>query len=228
MDIARILILGLGVFGATAALAQVPKAHQPMSAALRTFSQAYPQCAGWTDWRQFCSRTGPNGEDYCLTDPAMPVKPSAVFCAVSSASAIDKNKGYRNLRPRSRSSYRYIKKIESGGTYPFDGTRMASRNHPWCRAWEAESLTTKANLSTYCVKNATGKSLLCETEVSSDFSAKIPLMCVDWQVPQWCFTADSMTSTYDQSDVKLPPGEEIITLGEDAPLAYGIICARRK
>jgi hypothetical protein len=245
MNIARFLILGLGVIGATAALAQVPKANQPMSAALRTFSKAYPQCAGWTDWRQFCSRTGPNGEDYCLTDPAMPVKPSAVFCA-----AWEEDSQIATLtRAQRRSAKRYtigakFSPVKYDRDRPFANNRLAARNHPWCKSWLTEVMdpplpkrcwkdvfqaeekckgwSGKGDQENICLKGTAKNSKVCEVEVEPNFmTPTIFYGCTEWDVPQWCEIASSM-----QNKSEYPPEGEI-SLGIETFAANGTICLKR-
>jgi hypothetical protein len=155
----RYLLLVLVFLGGGGANAQVPKAKQPMTAELRTFSKANPRCAGWTDWRQFCSRTGPNGEDYCLTDPAVPVKPSAVFCAAwelmpkpelealqAKVTTAQRRSQWRfsgekfppiGLSPDNRKIEGLFDLRVAGGVgkRPFASKNYVSRHHPWCKAW---------------------------------------------------------------------------------------------
>ena len=131
-------ILGLcTAMASTQAWVQTPAggyAEAPQSAPMAAFDLAHPQCDMWTDWRELCSRTGPNGATYCRLDPSHPARPSEPFCAANAVVP------YTPEQQASRDRFCVEKtKIGRCHTYkpdrPFGGETLGQMLHPSCRRW---------------------------------------------------------------------------------------------
>lgn len=129
----------------------VPAPNETQAVPLVAFGQAHPQCPLWTNWHQTCSRTGPDGEPYCVSDPDRVVEASEPFCVRTEYSGVP---GPMSERQRS-SALRFCEKtrherirdgagnVEYEGTVchryrsdrPFSGRRLAARQHPLCERW---------------------------------------------------------------------------------------------
>lgn len=118
---------------------------------LTAFDKENPNCQLWTNWQKMCSRTGPNGETYCVTDPDKPVRPSEPFCThsprenyseyhVSTWQENQKKSLRRFCQEPDRNEERREDQDATGyckyeDDRPFNDRSLAARRHPWCQEW---------------------------------------------------------------------------------------------
>lgn len=164
--------------------------HQAVSAAdreLTAFGEANPSCEIWTNWAKMCSRTGPNGEVTCVSDPDRPVRPSAPFCTggagASGPATTAQLASYRRFcRARSGRGAEQFRTCEGREDRPFNGRRIAARSHSWCQLWADENYDLVCQTGDLNVPNVPR----CEGLARSGFEAQSKLLCVSRTSPRWC------------------------------------------
>jgi hypothetical protein len=223
-------------------------------AKLAAFDRAHPTCALWTDWSRMCSRTGPDGETFCVRDPDRPVAPSEPFCVSEGGKAWHE----RVWTPAQRvSAERFCTKIETvtpswyqvgpdgpgelqtiavrGCTEfdpdrPFNGKRVSARRHPWCLAWGRVREDKVA-----CTEQGSKRDgPSCSGLATQRHEDKLGLFCGESAVPDWCSGASySAGGNFPlPDDFALPNGEELIIVGPGSSLheqeVVGVYCARSR
>ena len=167
------------------------KSQAAADAALIAFDKQNPSCQLWTNWQKMCSRTGPNGETYCVTDPDKPVNPSAPFCvkqpgeylAFEERSLITQ-KSILLFCAKPEVLRRGLPTEDDGclkysADRPFNGRRYSAFSHPWCAEWK--EVNTKR---TICREGAES-----EKSCSSIFpkkNLKNPTYCASWTSEMAC------------------------------------------
>jgi hypothetical protein len=162
---------------------------------LLRFEREHPNCQLWTNWQKMCSRTGPDGDVLCRTDPGRPVSPSAPFCisetgegrsrpAPGSLSSAQQRSLRRFCAPEQASVGPTGSPSEDCGftrSRPFNGYRLAARLHPWCERWH-DALNGEA------ICSSAGQAGLpsCEQLASTGYENSHGLSCGVPRIPAWC------------------------------------------
>lgn len=151
--------------GAACAIQALPSPSRPASASVAasgalnptraadrqmlSFGAAHPDCPLWTNWEKLCSRTGPGGSVRCNSDPNRRVEPSTPFCAAGLPGAPEQRQGEELASSERFCTQRQmlhgltVRGVETPipictryeRDRPFNGRRIATLLHPWCRAW---------------------------------------------------------------------------------------------
>jgi hypothetical protein len=113
---------------------------RPADVQLAAFDRSHPQCQLWTNWQKMCSRAGPNGSTFCVTDPERPAAPSEPFCVApfqSDYSGAEAESHDRFCAPRSAENQRahpgQCERYQRDR--PFNGFHVTARRSPLCRRW---------------------------------------------------------------------------------------------
>lgn len=204
---------------------------------LAAFDLANPECQLWTNWDKMCSRTGTNGERYCVTDALRPVSPSAPFCVYQwgDVHVPDLNS------PQSGSLDRFcVRDVQQGLTTagstitttvtrcaqfkedrPFNGRSIAGRLHPWCGEW-----SDTATEEPVCSSDPTSDLPGCQSLAAQRYEHEHPLYCSRMSAPGWCEEPLGMM------DRPTPSPEGVILYDRryrtsDHQPVFGVLCRRR-
>lgn len=168
---------------------------------LNSFGEDNPKCQLWTDWRQMCSRTGPNGETVCVNDPDRQVEPSEPFCTDSSlgydALSLNESQTQSVLRfcdvlaemelPTTENGQRVMVPItlcqKFDSDRPFNGRRVAARLHPWCGEWSDSATGTAVCTVSSADGNDTPR---CDALAAESYEQETRMFCSKWELPDWC------------------------------------------
>lgn len=215
------------------------KTQSEADAALAAFDKENPSCQLWTNWQKMCSRTGPDGKTYCVTDPDRPVRPSVPFCAESREEA---DYDLSALTILQKSSFARFCSAKGGLDLPttladrlcprndkksFSVLTLAARRHPWCGAWGLADQLRGTEMKLICQEKSWSKDV---PECGSIKSKKIyreGLYCAKWQTPTWCTTPEGLLGGWQIGQPKPDPEEYIVAIGLENAGNYpvrGVYC----
>jgi len=224
----KFLLAGVLLFIPACSQAPDPgRARYDADAQLAAFDRAHPQCQLWTNWQKMCSRSGPNGETVCVTDPDRPVAPSEPFCTAPQSA------GRSPSSAQVRSFARFCRAdplsppespfhlCQGGDDRPFNGTRVAARLHPWCDLWADD----QSNLVCQSGALDIGNVPRCDTVMHAPAAPRSKLYCVKRNVPGWCRQAQLLGNgpEYPFKGPFAMPGNVIRN-----PTVVGAYCAARE
>jgi hypothetical protein len=187
--LAFLLLIGPALLGDAFAASAVRPASHSADRQLAAFDRTHPQCQLWTNWQKMCSRTGANGASVCVVDPDRPVAPSAPFCVAGDGSPLGPPTAAERASHRrfcsnatSEGAAAPLGLCEGNEERPFNGRRIAARQHPWCEMW------ADSTYEPVCRSGAIDAPGIpeCRTRARRRPASSGKLICVKRAVPRWC------------------------------------------
>jgi hypothetical protein len=206
-------------------------------AQLAAFGREHPKCQLWSNWQKMCSRTGPGGKPYCVSDPKVIVSPSAPFCGyqglgVPTADLDSPGGASRGRFCQEKSTYDWSTDTESGRGVPycrtfnpdrpFNGRNLAARRHPWCKEW-SDTYTERP----VCAEDGSGRNRpSCGALAAGGYQHERPLYCSRLEPPDWCAKAEGLLDR-----VEAPPNAIVVGhrnyQESNFYAVHGMVCRRR-